>query len=280
MSNSMRNSVGKIEAGAGSVPNSVDNALRLLELIGEQQTLRVSEAAALLGVAPSTAHRLLSALRGRGFVLQDKPNGVYRPGPVLNEIGLAAIGRIDLRSVARPVLQELSEQTQETVSLTLLEGRDVRFVDCVESPRSVRVGDRTGVVMPAHCTAAGKAILAALPPFELERRYRDRNLTGRTPHSITAWERLESELRLINRHGYALNEQEGEEGICAIAVAVRDLTDAPLASIAVVLPAARTARTDARAEFVPYLERAVESVQGLLRAQLQPTPSGPDGSAV
>lgn len=258
-----------------NVPSSVDNALRLLELIGEQQTLRVSEAAALLGVAPSTAHRLLSALRRRGFVLQDKPNGVYRPGPVLNEIGLAAIGRIDIRSVARPVLQELSEQTQETVSLTLLEGRDVRFVDCVESPRSVRVGDRTGVVMPAHCTAAGKAILAALPPFELERRYRGKPLTGRTPQSITTWDRLEAELKLIRKHGYALNEEEGEEGICAVAVAVRDLTDAPLASLAVVLPAARTAKADARTEFVPFLERAVESVQGLLRAQLSP----PDGQA-
>ncbi|GLZ05538.1 IclR family transcriptional regulator [Actinomadura sp. NBRC 104412] len=266
----MSNSAWRRQPGAGSVPSSVDNALRLLELIGEQQTLRVSEAAALLGVAPSTAHRLLSALRGRGFVLQDKPNGVYRPGPVLNEIGLAAIGRIDLRSVAHPVLRELSEQTQETVSLTLLEGRDVRFVDCVESPRSVRVGDRTGVVMPAHCTAAGKAILAALPPFELERRYRDHSLTGRTPHSITAWERLEAELRLIRRHGYALNEEEGEEGICAVAVAVRDLTDAPLASIAVVLPAARTAKADVRTDLVPLLERAVKTVQGLLRARLQP----------
>ncbi|GAA4087572.1 IclR family transcriptional regulator [Actinomadura miaoliensis] len=246
----------------------MDNALRLLELIGEQQTLRVSEAADLLGVARSTAHRLLSALRRRGFVLQDKPNGVYRPGPVLNEIGLAAIGRIDIRTVARPVLEELTEQTQETVSLTLLEGRNVRFVDCVESPRTVRVGDRTGVVMPAHCTAAGKAILAALPAFELERRYRDRVLSGRTASSITTWDRLETELRLIRAHGYALNEEEGEEGICAVAVAVRDLTDAPLAALAVVLPAARTVQADVRREFVPHLQRAAESVQQLLRARL------------
>jgi DNA-binding IclR family transcriptional regulator len=275
----MSNPARKTGTGAGGVPSSVDNALRLLELIGEQRTLRVSEAASLLGVAPSTAHRLLSALRGRGFVLQDKPNGAYRPGPVLNEIGLAAIGRIDLRSVARPVLRELSEQTQETVSLTLLEGRNVRFIDCVESPRPVRVGDRTGVVMPAHCTAAGKAILAALPPFELERRYRDRTLSGRTVHSITAWERLVAELRLVQRYGYALNEEEGEEGICAVAVAVRDLTDAPLASIAVVLPAARTAKADARTEFVPFLQQAVTSVQGLLRAQLQSSPAPPGAAA-
>ncbi|SDJ74353.1 IclR family transcriptional regulator [Nonomuraea jiangxiensis] len=254
--------------GSDSVPTSVDNALSLLALIGEQRTIRVSEAAERLGVARSTAHRLLSALRRHGFVLQDKPNGVYRPGPVLHEIGLAAIGRIDIRSVARPVLEELSEQTRETVSLSLIEGRNVRFVDCVESPRTVRVGDRTGIVMPAHCTAAGKAILAGLSPMELDRRYQDRTLVTRTPNSISTWERLERELALVRRHGYALNEQEGEEGVCAVAVAVRDLTNAPLAALAVLLPAARIGQADARRDFVPLLDGAAASVQRLLRASL------------
>src|SRR3954471_11287 len=148
-------------ATAGGL-TSVDNALWLLQLIGERQALRVAEAADLLGVARSTAHRLLSALRRRGFVMQDRPNGAYRPGPALNEIGLAAISRIDIRRVARPVLEQLREETQETVSLAVLEGTTVRFLDCAESGRSVRVGNRTGVVRPAHASAVGKAILAGL----------------------------------------------------------------------------------------------------------------------
>src|SRR3954470_24011660 len=123
---------------------SVDNALRLLELVGQRQALRVAEAADLLGVARSTAHRLLAALRRRGFVTQDRPNGAYRPGPALYEIGLAAVSRIDIRRVARPVLEEVQEETRETVSLAVLEGATIRFVDCVESVRSVRVGNRTG----------------------------------------------------------------------------------------------------------------------------------------
>ena len=123
---------------------SVDNALRLLDLIGQRQVLRVAEAAEALGVAGSTSHRLLTALRQRGFVLQDKPHSAYRPGPALNAIGLAAIGRIDIRRIARPILEDLAESTQETVSLCLLEGRSVRFIDCVESPRPVRVGDFSG----------------------------------------------------------------------------------------------------------------------------------------
>src|SRR3954447_27078231 len=114
---------------------SVDNALWLLELIGERQALRVAEAADLLGVARSTAHRMLTALRPRGLVMQDRPNGAYRPGPALVEIGLAAVSRIDIRRVARPVLEELREQTQETASLAVLEGTTVRFLDCAESGR-------------------------------------------------------------------------------------------------------------------------------------------------
>ncbi|MQA10396.1 MAG: helix-turn-helix domain-containing protein [Pseudonocardiaceae bacterium] len=248
--------------------SSVDNALRLLELIGERHALRVSDAAELLAVAPSTAHRLLNSLRGRGFVLQDKPNGAYRPGPVLNEIGLAAIGRIDIRRVAHPMLEDLVEQTQETASLSLLEGRNVRFVDCVESPRSVRVGSRTGVVLPAHCTAAGKAILAALPPAELTRRYADRELTARTDSSISDWSALEKELDEIRDAGFAVNIEEGEAGVSAVSAALRDLTSAPLASIAVVVPANRMPSAQAADSFVPAVLRAQESIQELLRSQL------------
>src|SRR3954463_10670638 len=110
---------------------SVDNALWLLQLIGERQALRVAEAADLLGVARSTAHRLLSALRRRDFVMQDRPNGAYRPGPALNAIGLAAISRIDFRGGARRVLGELQDHSREPGSLAVLEGATIRFVDCV-----------------------------------------------------------------------------------------------------------------------------------------------------
>src|SRR3954447_7534116 len=101
---------------------SVDNALWLLQLVGERQALRVAEAADLLGVARSTAHRLLTARRRRGFVMQDRPNGAYRPGPALYEIGLAAVSRIDIVRVARPVLERLRQITEETASLAALEG--------------------------------------------------------------------------------------------------------------------------------------------------------------
>lgn len=248
--------------------SSVDNALRLLQLIGERRVLRVAQAAEELGVARSTAHRLLSALRARGFVMQEKPNGAYRPGSSLNEIGLAAIGRIDIRRVARPILEQLREQTQETVSLLLLEGQNVRFMDCAESPRTVRVGSRTGLMLPAHCTAGGKAILAALPHTELIRRYPGRALESRTESSIQTWEQLEAELAEIRSAGYAVNIEEGEKGISAVGTAVRDLIGAPLAALAIAVPASRMPSVEEAKQFAPALDRAQATVTELLRAEL------------
>lgn len=255
-------------SGAGSGVSSVDNALRLLELIGERQALRVSEAADELGVAPSTAHRLLNALRRRGFVLQEKPNTAYRPGPVLNEIGLAAIGRVDIRQVARPVLEEVRDRTEETVSLTLLEGRNVRFIDCVESPRAVRVGDRTGVVLPAHCTAAGKAILAAMPESELARRFADAELSTPTEFSVAEWTTLAAELAEVRRLGYAVNIEEGELGISAVAAVLRDRAGTPLASVAAVVPAHRLAAREQAGPLAERLLAARDQLQETLRGQL------------
>ncbi len=243
--------------------SSVDNALRLLQLIQARRVLRVSEAATELGVARSTAHRLLAALRERGFVAQDKPNGVYRPGWSLNEIGLTAIGQLDIRRVARPVLEDLREKTQETASLLVLESVNVRFIDCVEGQRSLRVGSRVGLVLPAHCTAAGKSILAALPPSELARRYVDRDLESRTPVSITEWQRLDAELTHVRQCGYAVNLEESEQGVSAIGVAIQDPIGSPIAALAVAIPSSRMGSA-ARREVAPALAAARRTITDLL----------------
>jgi DNA-binding IclR family transcriptional regulator len=245
--------------------SSVDNALRLLAVLGERRALRVVEAADALGVARSTAHRLLSSLRAHGFAVQDKANGAYRPGPVLSEVGLAAIGSFDLRRITRPAMEELRDRTQETVSLSVLEGRNVRFIDCVEGTRSVRVGSRTGLVLPAHCTAGGKAQLAALSESEIARRYAKADLTVRTTSSVSSWTDLGAELATIRRDGYAVNLEEGEHGISAVAAALRDMTGAPVAAIAVVIPATRF-----DSEVADKLAPAVLRCAGAVDEQLRP----------
>lgn len=269
MSNHPPNSVppGASSAAPGQpFTTSVDNALWLLQLIGERQALRVAEAADVLGVARSTAHRLLTALRRRGFVMQERPNSPYRPGPALYEIGLAAVSRIEIRRVARPVLEQLRDQTQETVSLAVLEGVTVRFLDCVESPRSVRVGNRSGVVRPAHASAVGKAILASLPDTELDRRYPDGLPPASTPAAITDLAALHVELVEIRSQGFALNWEESAEGVSAVAVALRDTVGQPLAGIGVAAPSSRMRSPESIRNFAPALLRGADLMHQRLRA--------------
>lgn len=257
-------------APAARKRTSVAKALELLALVGQVRSLRVADAADTLGVARSTAHRLLATLEEYDFVIQDKPNGAYRPGPALNEIGTAAIADLDIRRVAQPVLHQLRDLTQETVSLAVLEGRNVRIVDCVEGLLAVHVRSRTGVILPAHSTATGRVILATRPEADLRRRYPDKEPIPAVPapghdpahqHGESGWARLMSRLAEIRRVGYAISHEESEEGISAVAVALGELTDAPLASLAVVLPAQRMVDPGVPRSIAPQLLAAAEDIR-------------------
>lgn len=252
------------QAAATDRLTSVDNALWLLQLVAERQALRVSEAAELLGVARSTAHRLLSALRRRGFLMQDKPNGAYRPGPALHAIGMAAISRIDIRRIAEPVLEQLRDKTRETASLAILEGTMARFIECREGLIAVRVGNRTGIVRYAHASAIGKALLAALPDAELNRRYPHEELPAATPASITTKRQLMLELAQVRRQGYALNWEESSDGVSAVAVAVTDAAGAPLAAVSVAVPSMRSGSLAGIRGYAPDVQHAA----GLIQEQL------------
>jgi DNA-binding IclR family transcriptional regulator len=210
-----------------------------LRLLSTRPSIRVAEAADALGIARSTAHRLLTTLKDNQFAAQDKPNAAYRIGSALTEIGLAAIRRLDVRSAARPILEELRAQTGETVSLSVLEGQYVRFVDCLEGTLAVRVGDRTGIVLPSSSTAGGKAILAALPTSDLLLRYPSHQLPVLTRASRMTLPALRAELDEVRRNGYAVNNEESESRISAVAVAVRDASGSPAGAIAIVVPADR-----------------------------------------
>jgi DNA-binding IclR family transcriptional regulator len=207
----------------------------------DQQSMTVSDASGMLGVAPSTAHRLLAMLQYRGFVDQDTVTKRYRSGPVLLKLGLTAVRQMDLRRHARPILERLSKEIAETVNLVVLQGADVLFVDCVESPRIIRVSSRTGVLLPAHCTAGGKALLADLSRDEFRGLYPDAKLSKMTAHSLTRRSRLQQELEEIRARGYATNFGESESGLSAVAVAVRDGQGRPLGALAASAPNPRLA---------------------------------------
>jgi DNA-binding IclR family transcriptional regulator len=209
--------------------------------VAERGAVSVTVAASQLDVARSTAHRMLSTLLAEGFVRQDPATKSYLPGRRLLELGLSALRNLDVRAAARPELEALRDELGETVHLVLLEGTHILFVDSVESTRAVRVGSRTGMTMPAHCTAAGKAILSALPAEALE-EYLDALPAGMTSRSIAGRGAVRAEIELTARRGYGTNFQESEDGLSAVAAAIPEPSGVVRAAITMSLPAERLPR--------------------------------------
>jgi DNA-binding IclR family transcriptional regulator len=219
--------------------NSVDHALRLLLLFRSKPSVRVSEVADYLNVARSTAHRLLGMLVHRQFAVQDPATRAYRPGPRLVEIGLAAVGALDLRARMRPYLTQIAASTSETVSLLVMEGDTVHFIDTIESQLTVRVSSRLDVRMPAHATSAGKAMLAALPAAEVLTIYPDEKLVTATDRTMTTRTQLLAELDQIRAAGFATNFEESEAGVGAVGMALLDSDQRPVAAFTVAGPMQR-----------------------------------------
>jgi DNA-binding IclR family transcriptional regulator len=217
---------------------SVDNALRILQALRDSGQVRVSDVAAELGIARSTAHRLLAMLVYRDFAVQAEDRS-YRPGPALAAEPLRGEPAQRLRQVMRPHMEALCDQVAETINLVVRLGIQTRFLHTVESAQVLRVGDRQGTVLPAWKTSGGKALLAELADAQLTALLRGAN--GRPPEGMTAAERrsLVAELRLVRDQGYAENIEESESGVCAVGLCVRDMAGDPVAALSVSAPSVR-----------------------------------------
>lgn len=217
---------------------SVDNALRILQMLRDSGQVRVSDVAAELGIARSTAHRLLAMLVYRDFAVQSEDRS-YRPGPAIAAKPLRGEPTQRLRQVMRPHMEALCDQVAETINLVVRLGTQTRFLHTVESARVLRVGDRQGTILPAWKTSGGKVLLAELPDAQLTALLR--GASGRPPEGMTAAERrsLVTQLRLVRDQGYAENIEESESGVCAIGVCVRDRLGDPVAALSVSAPSVR-----------------------------------------
>lgn len=225
---------------------SVDNALKLILLLGEQQEIRLTDASTHLGVASSTAHRLLAMLTWRGFVRQDPVTKAYGPGPALTTVAFSVLRRTDIPRLAQPILDDLVQLLGETCHLGTLEGDQVKFLAASEPDVAIRVASRLGRSSPAHSTSTGKALLAELSEEQLLRLYPSERLQTVTPNSLTSRDQLLAQLEKVRADGYAVNRQESEEGVASVAVPVHVSSGLRLAINAAApvqrLPAAKVKR--------------------------------------
>jgi IclR family acetate operon transcriptional repressor len=218
---------------------AVDNALQLLQLLRDGGALRLKEAAAELGVAPSTAHRLLAMLVYRGFAVQDETRR-YVPGPAMG-VGPAGLSWTRLlRTVAQPHMDLLSGQLNETVNLMVRVGTKVRFLATVEGNNLLRVGDRQGTVMPAHKTSGGKAMLAELELPTIEQLFRSHSAeTGGDTIPDSEYPAFLREVEAIRSNGFAANFGGTEDGVSALGMALHNVHGQVVGALSVATPATR-----------------------------------------
>lgn len=234
-------------------------APRLASLLQLEGRTTVSDAAARLGVAPSTAHRLLAMLVYRDFAVRDTRE--YRVGPLLAAVDHAPPGTAELREAARPHMERLMERFGETTTLTVRSGRTARFLAEVECGRSLRVGHRAGMVFPAHRTSGGLALLAELPDDEVAALYAPDRLTRgeEAPDVATVLQHVHA----ARDQGFALNNGLSERGILPLGHAIRDAGGTPVASIGIAMPASRFEPSMVR-PMVAELRQAAREIGGQL----------------
>jgi IclR family acetate operon transcriptional repressor len=218
----------------------IDRALGVLEVLaGEGQPMSLVKLSKRLGLPKSTTMRLLMVLEGHRFVEKSAESGLYRLGLKLFELGSKAVAQFDLTERARPHLERLVSRTGETAYLSVLDGAEALVVERVESSRAVRVPASVGWRNPAHCTAVGKVLLAHTPESRLAAVLGKTRLKAYTQNTITSVARLREELRRVREHGFALDDEETEEGLRCIAAPVQEHSGRVAAALGLLAPAYR-----------------------------------------
>lgn len=222
------------------VLSSVTNAARLLkQFSAKEREFGVSELARRLGLGKSTVHRLLVTLAEQHLVEQDELTGKYRLGLAIYDLGAAVATGLDLHEAVMPSMEQLRAATGETVQVAVLDGREVVYIERLDSPNTLRLFLEVGRRNWAHCTGTGKLLLAYLSPYELDQILDGWELPAITSLSITEHDALRKELAMVRVNGYAHNLGESEPGVLSVSGPIRDITGRVRAAISVAGPQQR-----------------------------------------
>jgi DNA-binding IclR family transcriptional regulator len=250
---------------------TVDAAAKALSLLDaftvDRPTLSLSELIERTGLPRATGFRLLATLEECGYVVKD--GAEYTPGFKLFVLGNIVAEGLDLRRQARKHLEALRDETGETVQLAVLEDWQIVHLDRALSRQSVAyMVSHVGVILPAYCTALGKALLAYRSEDLVYAWASTQELRRLTPNTITTVDALLDELRRIRERGYSIDNEERELGIRCVGAPIFDHEGNPIASISLGAPAARLPRAiegSAIAMQVVATARAISRELGYVR---------------
>jgi len=215
---------------------SLERGLAILSAFRGSQPLRgVSELAREVGLSRSTAHRYIATLAELGYLDQDDATQKYRLGPRVLDLGFSAIHSMELREIAAPHLQRLSDDTGHTVNMAILDGTDIVYVERCRSSRAgqseIDLNLHVGARLPAYCTSMGKVLLAFQPPAAQADLIDRSELVSRGPRTLTSRAALEAELARVRERGIAANDEELAWGLRSIAAPIRGADGSVVAAL-------------------------------------------------
>ncbi|MCX7842744.1 MAG: IclR family transcriptional regulator [Clostridia bacterium] len=211
---------------------TINRALDIIEILSmERQGLGVTEIGNRTGLHKSTAHRLLNTLAERGYIEREPQNGSYRLGLKFVEVSSIYLNKIELKTEAQPFLRKLVETVGQPAHLAILNGTDAIYIEKIEALSSIRLYSQIGRRIPAYCSALGKALMAGLNESDLNKLADQTDFYPYTQNTILNKADLLKSVDLVRKKGYAVDDEEHDEGVRCIAAPVYDYTGRIIASV-------------------------------------------------
>jgi IclR family KDG regulon transcriptional repressor len=211
----------------------------VLEALADEKQLGVSELAVRLDIHKSTVYRFLSSLQTLGYVRQNEENEKYVLSFKILDLAGRILAGIDVRQAARPIMEQISDKTRETVHLATLDQDEVIYIDKIDSSQPLRMHSYVGQKIPIHASALGKVLLAWGPERLLGDLLKKGNLKRFTDTSITEPEALRKEIQKIHGQGFAEDREESVPGVRCVAAPIRNADGSAVAAISISLPVLR-----------------------------------------
>jgi DNA-binding IclR family transcriptional regulator len=220
--------------GQRSGVQSLSRAFAIMEEIARNRNgIGLAELSKRVGLHNSTTFHLVKTMVSLGYVRQLQDSKRYRIGRPLFALAASALDELEMTSLATPVLEDLSRDSGESAHFAVQLGDAVVVLARTSGPGAFQLTDRVGVIRPAHCTALGKIMLAAMRPEQFEQFLARAELKAYTPNSITSAERLRREISEVRRIGVAIDDGEFDAELRCVALPVHDFTRQVIGSIGV-----------------------------------------------
>jgi IclR family pca regulon transcriptional regulator len=245
---------------------SLDRGLAVIRAFGpDRERLSLSEVARATGLTRAATRRFLLTLVKLGYVRSDGREFSLRPRVL--ELGYAYLSGLAMPEIAAPHLEELVAKVRESSSISVLDGDHIVYVARVPTKRIMAVAISVGTRFPAYATSMGRVLLAGMAPEDLERYLAEAPMEPFTDRTVTDPDRLREVVAEVGRQGYAIVDQELEEGLRAIAVPIRTQGGAVTAAANLSTHASRITMAAMRTELLPALLETAGRIEADLRSQ-------------